>query len=706
MSNVVIGHTACPHDCPSTCALDVELLSPTKIGRIRGAKDNTYTAGVICAKVARYSERVHNPARLLKPLVRKGPKGEGNWQEVSWSDALDLIAENFQKAERKYDSTTIWPYFFAGTMGLVQRDSINRLRHAGKYSRQFSTFCTNTAATGYFAGTGRIAGVDPREMEKSDLVVIWGTNAASTQVNVMTHVTKARKDHHARIVAIDVFESATVRQADLGLILRPGTDAALACAVMHILFRDGFADWNYLERYSDDPHGLERHLKTKTPQWAAEITGLSVEEIETFAHWVGTTKRTFFRLGYGFTRQRNGAVAMHAALSVPAVTGAWQYEGGGAFYSNSSIFALNKNEVEGTAFADPKIRSLDQSKIGRILLGDKETLYGGPPVTVLFIQNTNPANVAPEQRLIHKGLAREDLFTVVHEQFMTDTAKMADVVLPATMFLEHDDIYRAGGQQHILLGPKLIEPPVGPKPNLYVINELAKRLGFGHMAGFDKTAVELIDNMLRASHRGTYEELKEKRWLDVQPSFERAHFLNGFAWPDRKFRFKAQWTGYKAPDTPPDTMGYQGPYQEMPDFPDQWDVIEKADEEHPFKLVTSPAHNFLNSTFSESPTSLLKEVRPTLMIHPDDAAIYGIADGDLVEIGNQRGSVALHAKLFKGLKRHVVVSQGLFANSSFVRGEGINVLTGADSPAPNGGIAVHDIKVWVKRLDNSVRAQR
>lgn len=703
MQHLEIGHTACPHDCPSTCALDVEILSPAKIGRIRGAKENTYTSGVICAKVARYSERVHHPARLVKPLVCQGKKGEGKWQEASWETALDLIAERFQKAQEKYGSTTIWPYYFAGTMGLVQRDSINRLRHAGKYSGQFSTFCTNTAATGYFAGTGRIAGVDPREMEKSDLIVIWGTNAATTQVNVMTHVTKARKERHARIVAIDVFESATVRQADLGLILRPGTDAALACAVMHILFRDNFADWSYLERYSDDAHGLERHLKNKTPQWAANITGLSVEEIETFAHWVGTTQRSFFRLGYGFSRQRNGAVAMHAALCVPVVTGAWQYEGGGAFYSNASIFSLNKNEVEGTAFCDSSIRSLDQSKIGRILLGDKETLYDGPPVSVLFIQNTNPANVAPEQRLIKQGFLRDDLFTVVHEQFMTDTAKLANVVLPATMFLEHDDIYRGGGQQHILLGPKLIEPPIGPKPNLYVINELAKRLGFGHLPGFDKTAVELIDDMLKASNYGSYEELRKKRWLDVQPPFERAHFLNGFAWPDRKFRFKAQWTGYQAPDTPPKTMGYQGPYQTMPDFPDQWDVIEKADEKHPFRLVTSPAHNFLNSTFSETPTSLLKEVRPQLLIHPEDAADYGVGDSDLVEIGNARGSVLLHAKLFDGLKRYVLVSQGLFANSSFVWGEGINVLTGADSPAPNGGLAVHDIKVWLKKRDNSAK---
>lgn len=693
-----IGHTACPHDCPSTCALDVEILSDNHIGRVRGAKNNTYTAGVICAKVARYSERAHHPDRLLKPLIRSGAKGEGAWKEASWEAALDLVAMRFQQAVEKYGATTVWPYYYAGTMGLVQRDSINRLRHAGGYSHQFSTFCTNTALTGYFAGTGRIAGVDPREMAKSDCVVIWGTNAASTQVNVMTHAVKARKERGAKIVAIDIFESATVKQADMGLVLRPGTDAALACALMHILFRDGFADREYLQKYTDEPNGLELHLKTKTPEWAANITGLNVAEIEAFAALIGHNKKTFFRIGYGFTRQRNGAVAMHAVLSIPAVTGAWKYEGGGAFFSNASIFSLNKREIEGTEFADKTIRALDQSKIGRILTGDKAELYGGPPVTAMLIQNTNPLNVAPEQRLIYQGFKREDLFTVVHEQFMTDTAKLADVVLPATMFVEHDDLYRGGGQQHIVLGPKLIEPPKGPMPNLYVINEIAKRLGLDDGPGFDKTAIELIDSMLKTSRYGSYDELLEKRWLDVQPDFERAHFLDGFAWPDRKFRFKAQWTGYPSPDRPPETMGHLGPYDDMPDFPDQWNSIEITDESHPFRLATSPAHDFLNSTFAETKTSMQKSVRPELLIHPDDALDNDISDGDLVEIGNQRGELALHAKIFNGIKRGVVISRGLFPNSHFMRGEGINILVGADSPAPNGGLPVHDIKIWVKSL--------
>jgi len=699
ISNIKIGHSACPHDCPSTCALDVEILDERTIGRVRGAKDNSYTAGVICAKVARYAERVHHPDRLKHPLVRAGAKGEGRWKQASWEAALDLIAERFLKAEQDYGSESVWPYYYAGTMGLVQRDSINRLRFAKRYSNQFDSFCTNMAWTGYFAGTGSLTGPDPREMAKADVVVIWGTNAAATQVNVMTHAVRARKERGAKIVVIDVYANATVRQADMGIVLKPGTDGAFACAVMHVLFRDGLADWDYLERYTDDPKGLEKHLQTRTPEWAAAITGLSVDEIEAFAHLVGKTRRTYFRLGYGFTRQRNGAVNMHAAASIACVTGAFLHEGGGAFHSNSGIFKMDKREIEGRAMQDVGLRFLDQSKIGRILTGDPEALYGGPPVMAMLIQNTNPMNVTPEQRLVRKGFAREDLFVAVHEQFMTDTAKMADVVLPATTFLEHDDIYRGGGQQHVVLGPKLIEPLADARPNIFVINELAKRLGVGHLPGFDLDERTLIDNMNANSDLPHFDELKEKRFVDLQPPFEEAHYINGFKWPDGKFRFRPDWTGSPSPNKPPEVMGLQGPHQSIPEFPDHWEVIETADAEHPFRMTTSPAHNFLNSTFAETPTSLAKEIRPELLIHPDDAAELGIEDGERIEIGNHRGELVLHAVLRAGQKRGVVVSEGIFPNSTFERGEGINILIGAEPAAPYGGLAVHDTKIWIRKIN-------
>lgn len=265
MNAPVIRASACPHDCPSTCALEVEVGPEGRIGRVRGAKGNAYTAGVICAKVARYADRLYHPDRLTRPLKRVGAKGEGRFEEISWDEALDTVAEAFLRSEAAHGAESVWPYHYAGTMGLVQRDSIHRLRHAKGYSRQFDTICTNPAWTGYIAGTGRLAGPDPREIARADAVVIWGTNPVSTQVNVMTHAITARKTRGAKIVAVDVYPTQTVKQADMGLVLKPGTDAALAVAVMHVLFRDGYADRDYLERYTDCPAELEAHVANRRP---------------------------------------------------------------------------------------------------------------------------------------------------------------------------------------------------------------------------------------------------------------------------------------------------------------------------------------------------------------------------------------------------------------------------------------------------------
>lgn len=697
-SNVTrVGHTVCPHDCPSACALDVDLTAEGRIGRVRGSAENTYTAGVICAKVARYSERIYHPKRLLTPKRRLSAKGEGAWQEISWDAALDEIANAFVKAEAQHGSEAVWPYFYAGTMGQVQRDSIERLRHAKKYSGFFGSICTNMAWTGYVMGTGALRGPDPREMAKSDCVVIWGTNAVSTQVNVMTHAVRARKERGAPIVVIDIYDNPTMKQADMGLILKPGTDAALACAVMHVAFRDGYADREYMAKFADDPAGLEEHLRTRTPEWASAITGLTVEEIEAFARLVGTTKKTFFRLGYGFGRQRNGTVSMHAALSIATVLGSWQHEGGGAFHNNGDIFRLNKSELMGTAYADPDIRMLDQSQIGRVLTGDADALRHRGPVTALLIQNTNPVNVAPEQRRVKQGFARDDLFVAVHEHFLTETAEMADVVLPATMFLEHDDLYRAGGQNHILLGPKLVEPPETVRTNLFVIEELAKRLGVLHFPGFGLSEREHIDRMLAASGWPGYDSLALQRWIDAQPDFETAHYLNGFGYPDGKFRFSPDWANGPSPNRPPKSLGPMGPMAALPKFPDYVPVIEEADAEHPFRLATSPARNFLNSTFAETPTSAQKEGRPEVMIEPSDALRLGIIDGDIVRLGNTRGEIRLHARIVPGAKPGVLIAEGLWPNKAHLDGEGINVLTGADAVAPYGGAAFHDNRVWLRK---------
>ena len=541
----MIKPSVCPHDCPSTCALAVEVHDASRIGAVRGAEDNSYTAGVICAKVSRYAERIHHPDRLTQPLLRIGPKGAGQFRPIAWTEALDRIAERFTADTARYGSEAVWPFYYAGTMGLVQRDGINRLRNVMRYSRQKMTICTSLPEMGWRAGTGIARGVDPREMAKSDLIVVWGGNPVSTQVNVMTHVSRARKERGAKLAVIDPYRTPTAAVADMHLALRPGTDAALACAVMHVAFRDGYADRQYMRDYTDCPDRLEAHLRDRGPAWASGVTGLSVASIEAFAALYGQTRRSYIRCGYGFARSRNGSAAMHAVSCLPAVTGAWQHEGGGALWSNRGMYHWDKTLIEGLDAVDPSIRMLDMSRIGSVLTNHRGSngqteLGDGPPVRSMIIQNQNPLTVCPDSNRVRRGFAREDLFVVTHEQFMTETARWSDIVLPATMFMEHDDIYQAGGHSHVQIGPKLIAPPGECRSNHEVIQALAERLGAKHR-GFDMTAMELIDATLAASGYPDAATVLEQRWIDAMPPFREAHFLDGFATKDQRFHFAPDW---------------------------------------------------------------------------------------------------------------------------------------------------------------------
>ncbi|MEM7465870.1 MAG: molybdopterin oxidoreductase family protein [Pseudomonadota bacterium] len=684
-----IHYSACPHDCPSTCALEVEKLGPGLIGKVRGASENTYTAGVICSKVARYSERIHHPERLLTPMRRTGEKGSNDFSPIGWDDALDVTAEALLKAEQRFGADTVWPYYYAGTMGLVMRDGLNRLRHAKRYSGEHFTICTSLAYTGYSVGTGKLAGVDPREMADADAIVLWGTNAASTQVNVMTHALRGRRERGAQIIVVDVYENATAKQADLFVCVKPGTDGALACAVMHILFRDNHVDRKFLEAFTDCPAELEAHVKSKSPEWAETICGTPVAIIEEFAEIIGKNSRSYFRLGYGFTRQRNGAVNMHAAACIPTITGAWQHKGGGAFYNNGAIYHWNRTLLDGLDVMDTNVRSLDQSRVGPVLTNDPFDLQDGPPVTAMLIQSTNPMSVCPDLNLVQQGFMRDDLFVCVHEQFMTETAKMADIILPATMFLEHDDVYQGGGHQHIIFGPKIVDAPGECRSNHDVVCEIAKRVGAEHR-GFEMTSREIVNELLSSSGWGTVDELEKNRWIDCQPPFNEAHYLDGFGHSDGRFHFKPNWSAQgPAGHVPEDIVAT------MPPLPDHWDVIESANETYPFRLVTAPARHFLNSSFNETKTSLRREREPSVMLHPDDAAALGVLDGARVSLRNERGAVELTVAIADGHQRGVVVVESLWPNHAFKHGLGINALTGADPAGPIGGAAFHDSRVKI-----------
>jgi anaerobic selenocysteine-containing dehydrogenase len=683
-AGVTLVPSVCPHDCTSTCALEVEKLDERTIGRVHGSRRNTYTAGVICEKVARYSQRIHHPDRLLHPMKRIGPKGSKQFAPIGWEEALDIVAEQFIQKAAKYGTETVWPYFYAGTMGLVQRDGINRLRHVMKYSRWYSTICVMLSDLGWIVGTGAKRGTDLREIDQhSDLVVIWGGNPVNTQVNVMHHAMLAKK-RGATLVVVDPYRTGTAEKADIHLAVRPGTDGAFACAVMHVLFAEGFADWDYMRRYTDAPDELAAHVKTRTPEWASTITGLTVEEIVNFARLYGRTRNSFIRCHHGFSRSRNGAVNMHAVSCLPAVTGAWQHPGGGAVYGQTSLYPLKRGLIEGSDCIDTSIRDLDQSRLGPILTGDREALKGGPPVTAMLVQNTNPAMVCPDLNLVHKGLAREDLFLCVHEQFLTETAAFADIVLPATMFLEHDDFYTASGHTYFQVTKKVVEAPGECRENHAVICGLAKRLGAEH-AGFEMSVWEIMDQTLKDSGMWDAETNWQKGGQDFVPDFTKGHYLDGFAWPDGKFRFKPDWSAHG------------GRWREMPTLPDHFDVIDRATAEKPFRLVAAPARTFLNSTFTETPGSLQREKRPTALIHPDDCRALGVGEGDRVRLGNERGEVIVHVRPQDGQQPGVVIVEGIWPNKHFENGLGINAVTGADPGWPNGGAAFHDTAVWIKR---------
>jgi len=569
-------------------------------------------------------------------------------------------------------------------MGLIQRDGIERLRHVMRYSRQHSTYCNTLSDSGWLAGAGVKRGVDAREIAHSDLVVMWGGNPVSTQVNLMSWITRARKERGAPFVVVDPYRTPTAEVADIHLMPRPGTDGALACAVMHVLFAEGFADRPYLAQYTDGADALEAHVATRDPAWAEAITGIPADEIVSFARLWGRTQRSFLRIGYGFSRSRNGAAQLFAASCLPAVTGAWQYEGGGALYSQAGLYhVLDRTLIEGLDRCDTSIRMLDQSRIGAILTGDTRDLGDGPPVTAMLVQNTNPMVVAPESHKVRNGMAREDFFLCVHEQFMTETAAMADIVLPATTFLEHDDIYIAGGHTALQVARQVIEPYAEARSNHVVICALAKRLGAEH-PGFAMTEWEMIEHALATSGLPDAAAIHAQGGHDMALPFADSHFLTGFGHADKRFHFRADWAAI-GPD-----------HEALPPLPDHVAAIDPVTAEHPFRMIAPPARSFLNTSFNNTPTGLAREGRPTVRVHSADLAALKIEAGGRVRLGNARGSVVLHAEAFDHVQRGVLVVEGIWPNAAFEEGIGINALTSADPGLPNGGAVYHDTAVWAR----------
>jgi anaerobic selenocysteine-containing dehydrogenase len=500
----------------------------------------------------------------------------------------------------------------------------------------------------------------------------------------MTYLAKAKKSG-AKVVVVDVYRTGTAEQADIFVPVRPGTDSALAAAMINVILEEGLADRDYLAQLTDWDERVEAHFAGKTPAWAAEITGVPAEKIVEVARLFGSTKKAYIRVGYGFARGRGGAASVHAVSCLPTVTGAWKEKGGGALWGHGQIYHLDQTLIEGLDALDPSVRVLDMSRMGPVLVGDKADIGDGPPVMGLLIQNMNPAVVCPETAKVLDGFNREDLFTVVHEQFLTETAALADIVLPATMFLEHDDFYTASGHTFLQVARKVLEPAGEARENHFVHCELARRLGAEH-PGFEMTVWEIIEETFRLSGHPPPAEMHAALGEDCARPFEEAHFLKGFPQPDGKFHFTAQWSAIGA-----ESDG-------LPALPDDAGaILDEATPARPFRLVAAPARAYLNTSFTETPGSQKREGRPEVMMHPEDCEKLGLRDGDRVRMGNDLGSLLIHVRPFDGLQRGVVIVESVHPNKTFIEGVGINVLISADRGKPRGGAVFHDTAVWIER---------
>src|SRR5687767_471332 len=484
-------HSVCPHDCPSCCSLDVAVADGRIVG-VTATAGHPFTQGVICGKVREYAERVHSPLRVATPLRRVGAKGEGRFERITWDAAIDEIAARWRAIAGEYGGEAILPFSYAGSMGQIQYFAGHPLFHALGASRLDRSICVSTAYAGWRATVGKVTGNDSEQMVGAELVVLWGVNAAYSTINVMTLIKQAR-ERGAYVVVIDPYRTPTALQADEHLMVRPGTDGALALAIMHVLVTEGLLDRDYIERATLGFPELADHVKGYAPDDVAPMVGLPVETIVRFARRYGATPRTFIRAGIGLSRHDNGGMTCRTLACLPALTGAYADPHGGALLSSGGAFELDLAALERPDLMAAPARVVNMIQLGRALTDPALT----PPVKALYVYSSNPAAVCPNQELVLRGLAREDLFTVVHEQVLTDTAHYADIVLPATTSMEHRDLYRSYGQFYVQLAQPVLPPQGEAKSNWEVFALLARALdepqAMAHYAAGDEA---LIRNML------------------------------------------------------------------------------------------------------------------------------------------------------------------------------------------------------------------
>jgi anaerobic selenocysteine-containing dehydrogenase len=677
-------HSVCPHDCPSCCSLEVTV-ADGRIAEVTGTPRHPFTQGIICGKVREYAERVHSPLRVLTPLRRAGVKGQGRFEPVSWEAAINEIASRWRAIVGEHGGEAILPFSYAGSMGQIQYWAGHPLFHALGASRLDRSICVSTAYAGWRATVGQVTGNDSEQMVGADLVVLWGVNAAYSTINVMTLVKQAR-DRGAHVVVVDPYRTPTALQADEHLMVRPGTDGALALAVMHVLVTEGLIDRDYIERATLGFAELADHVKGWAPDEVAPIVGLPAETIVRFARRYGATRRTFIRAGIGLSRHDNGGMTCRTLACLPALTGAYADPHGGALLSSGGAF-----ELDFTAFERPDLTPAPTRVVNMIQLGRALTDPAlSPPVKALYVYSSNPAAVCPNQELVLRGLARDDLFTVVHEQVLTDTAYYADLVLPATTSMEHLDVYRSFGQFYLQLAEPVI-PPVGEaRSNWEVCGALANAMG---LAGAEAHYARGPEAAVRAALAGgaphvravTWERLRAEKSVRLELPRPYLPFASGAPTPSGKVEFvSAALAAQGLPALPTWTPLAEGP--------ERGDVAR-----YPLQCIVPPNRFFLNSSFSQSDRLRRRQGTPTVMISGEDAAARGVAEGDAVRVESARGAARFTARITDATRPGVVVIEGIWWHRFHPGGRGVNVLTDDRVADMGGGPAFHSNLVQVTR---------
>ena len=691
MSTEIVRAT-CPHDCPDTCAMLVTVEDGVATS-VRGDPDHPNTAGVLCTKVSRYVERTYHEDRLLYPMKRVGKKGEGKFTRISWDEALSTIAARLKSIAAK-DARAILPYSYAGTMGFVQGESM-AMRFFNKLgaSRLDRTICSSAGGVGYKYTIGAKVGTDTEQFGNAKVILIWGGNPIASNLHFWMKVQEAKRNG-AILVAIDPYRSLTAEKCQHHIALLPGTDAALALGLMHILIRDDLLDHDYIQRYTLGFAELGERVAQWTPEKTADTCGIAVEQIEQLAHLIGTTAKAdeavAIRVNYGVQRVRGGGMAVRNIACLPALIGAWRHAAGGILLSSGDSFPKNTHQLERPDLAptEPAPRTINMSTIGDDLLRPASADFGSA-IEALIVYNSNPVAVAPESSKVAQGFAREDLFTVVLEHFQTDTADYADIVLPATTQLEHIDIHATYGHLYMMANNPAIAPLGESKPNSEIFRLLAARMAFDDACfsdSDDAIAAQAFNAQDTRAIHFDWSSLKKTGWQKLNmPDAPFAH--GGFATPSGKCEF---YSARMLADGLDPLPAYIAPYESVRSAPE----LAKA---YPLAMISPPARNFLNSSFVNIQSLRSTEGEPHLDIHPADAAARGIAHQDMVRIFNDRGSFVAKARVTDNARTGLVVGLSIWWKKMASDGKNANELTSQKLTDMGRAPTFYDVLVQVEK---------